>query len=290
MGKVYLFNPQPTDTAVAPLALTVNSASPSYQIPFARKTFDFVPSSTSGNRFPGTLPHGNDWVASNSVLVAGVPPNRLYQVTIPEPPPQTADLILYVYANRLLLFGTDGLFLRGYDPQTTGAHVAHTAPAADTAATAGASYAAVATASASAINGTVYVFNLFSETMSNFSPNGQSAGQIPGWSKGGSGQPPIFTPFVLKVGRVLNKNEAPGHIVNGSNDVSFIWPSGISGFTMTVDGNLFPITQNLFLYILRDRWFLMDQFGVQRGAGPIDLAAPENRDRHNHGNRPSKEG
>ena len=284
MGKVYLFNPQPTDTTVAPLAMTVNSALPAYQIPFARKTFDFVPSSTSGNRFPGTAPHGNDWVSSNSVLVAGIPPNLLYQVTLPEPPPQTADLILYVYANRLLLFGTNGLFLRSYEPQATGATAAH---AADDAVT---TYATEATASASAINGTVYVFNLFSEAMLSFSPNGMLVGQISGWSKGGSGQPPIFTPFVLKVGRVLNRNEAPGHIANGANDISFVWPSGISGFKMTVDGNLFPITQNLFLYILRDRWFLMDQFGVQRGAGPIDLAAPENRDRHNHGNRPSKEG
>jgi len=259
MAKVYLFNvqAQPSGSPTPPLKMYVNGDKTSYPISFTAKSFDYVPFSTFGNRVPGNLPQGNSFVRNNSVVVEGVPPPLAYQLDLPVPPPETADLILYIFAQTLILVGTDGVLLRQYLPLTTSRHESRP-PGAER-----------ETARLPDANGVVYVFNVFSETMSNFATNGGLAGTIPRWSSGQAGQPPIFTPDVLKVGRVLNPSEAPGHFVNGSNGAFFSWASGFFQLDLKIDGNLFPITQNLMLFILKDRWLLADQFGVQRGEGPV---------------------
>ena len=127
-------------------------------------------------------------------------------------------------------------------------------------------------------NGSVYVFNMFSETMSLFSTNGEKAGTIEAWSAGGAGQPPRFTPAALTVGRVLNANEAPGHFLNGINRVVVLWDSGLYTFTLRIDGSSYPISQDLALNIQADRWQFLDSNGTvaQDGkleAGPRRLAA-----------------
>ena len=253
MSKVYLFNPQPAELSSTPLLAVVNSAQPAYTIPFARKSFDYTPSSTSGNR-TGSSSSGNEFAWQNTFLVKGVSPDLQYQLDLPEPPPVTADLILYIFSRSLLLFGTDGNFLRSYSPLDT---MREKNPRS-------------AEMTAEAANGTVYVFNLFNEPMNPFSPNGKPAGSIAAWSPGRSGDPPIYTPNVLKVGRVLNSSEGAAHIFDGKNDIFLAWQSNTGHFPLSIDGGQFPITQNLFLFVLRDQWFLCDTYGVQKLSGRID--------------------
>jgi hypothetical protein len=125
-------------------------------------------------------------------------------------------------------------------------------------------------------NGKVYVFNVFSESINPFSTNGLSAGTISGWD---SSSDTPFTPAQLAVNRVLNASDAPGNFANGKNQVLFRWPSGLHHLELTIEGSEFPITQNLLLYIGRNRWTLYNEFGVVRaegvvGAGPAFGATP----------------
>jgi hypothetical protein len=250
MAKVYLFNPQPSEGTSGPLSALVNNAQPAYVIPFARKQFDYIPSSTSGNRSNSVS--GNSFAPRNKFLVHGIPPDELYQLDLPGP--QAADLILYIFARTLLLFGSDGVFLESYTPiQDERRGEPRTHPL-----------------EAQAANGVVYVYNLFNEQMNPFSPNGLSAGTIAGWSSGRSNEPPIYTPNVLKVDRVLNSSQGAGHIFNGRNNIYLVWPSRAGTFTLPIAGDQFPITQNLFLFVLRDQWFLADTYGVERLEGRID--------------------
>jgi hypothetical protein len=249
MGKVYLFNPQPSDGTSGTLS-AVNNAQPAYVIPFARKQSDYIPSSTSGDRSNSVS--GNNFAPTNKFLVRGIPPDELYELDLQGP--QAADLILYIFARKLLLFGTDGVFLKSYTPiQHERQCEPQTHPL-----------------EATAANGIVYVFNLFNERMDPFSPNGPSAGTIAGWSSGRGDEPPIYTPNVLMVDRVLNSSQGAGHIFNGRNSIYLAWPSRAGVFTLPIAGDQFPITQNLFLFVLRDRWFLADTYGVEKLEGRID--------------------
>jgi hypothetical protein len=254
MGKLYLFNPQTSDAPLSPLSVFVNGDPTPYRIRFTTLALDYVPFSTSGDRAAGPAPEGNKFVPDNTLLISGVPPTEQYRFDIPSAFPVTQDLILYIFQRSMVLLGGKGVLLREYRPQSSSkwrqSSRAHPA-------------------GARSQNGTVYVFNIFSERMELFSPNGVSAGVIPAWSQGRTGEPPIYTPSVLKVGRVLNLSEAPGNIVNGTNAITLLWPSGRFSFQLHIDGSKFPISQDLLLFILRDFWLLADQFGVQRGSGPI---------------------
>jgi hypothetical protein len=251
MGKVYLFNPQPSEGTSGTLS-AVNNAQPAYVIPFARKQFDYIPSSTSGNRSNSVSDNNNNFAPTNKFLVRGIPPDELYELDLPGP--QAADLILYIFVRTLLLFGSEGLFLKSYSPiQDECRHESRTPPL-----------------EANAANGVVYVFNLFNEQMNPFSPNGLSAGMIAGWSSGRGDEPPIYTPNVLKVDRVLNSSQGAGHIFNGRNNIYLARPSRVGAFTLPIAGDQYPITQNLFLFVLRDQWFLADTYGVEKLEGRID--------------------
>jgi len=111
-------------------------------------------------------------------------------------------------------------------------------------------------------NGSVYVFNVFSETVDRLSPNGDSAGTIGGWGTG-------YVPAVLKVARVLNANESPGKFYNGKNRVIISWASGTYHFDLPISGDQFPITIDLLLYISRNNWTLYDRSGVRVATGDV---------------------
>jgi hypothetical protein len=111
-------------------------------------------------------------------------------------------------------------------------------------------------------NGYIYVFNVFSEAMVFFSTNGLPVGEIPAWSLGGEGEPPLYTPASLAVERVLTWNESPGHFCNGKNVVFFLRESGLSRFLLELNGTRFPLSQPLVLYIDQLRWRLLEPSGV----------------------------
>jgi hypothetical protein len=110
-------------------------------------------------------------------------------------------------------------------------------------------------------NGSVYVFNVSSETMNPFNTNGMSAGEINGWDRN-------YTPQQLRVPRVLNRNESPGKFVNGTNMVILAWASGNGDCSIPI--NDIPLNQDLMLYVSKNRWVLYNQFGAVQTEGPIN--------------------
>jgi len=106
--------------------------------------------------------------------------------------------------------------------------------------------------------GKVYTFNVFSEEMEVFSVNGLQTSPIPAWSGGVNA--PLFTPASLAIDRTLNTST--GVFFNGKNRVILRWPSGIFTFELIIDGNRFPITQNLVLIIMQGRWQFINSYGT----------------------------
>jgi hypothetical protein len=129
-------------------------------------------------------------------------------------------------------------------------------------------------------NGKVYVFNLWSETME-LMPNSKSAGQIPGWGAAGGANP--YQPAELGVNRVLNRSDAPGHFVNGKNNIGFTWQSGFFGFELTIDSGSFPISQNLLLFVSQNVWILYNQGGVMVSTGPVNSGLTHEQSLHGVG-------
>ena len=98
-----------------------------------------------------------------------------------------------------------------------------------------------------------------------FSVNGLQTSPIPAWSDGANA--PLFTPASLAIDRTLNTST--GVFFNGKNRVILQWPSGIFTFELIIDGNRFPITQNLVLIIMQGRWQFIDSDGTVVDDGPL---------------------
>lgn len=261
MARVYLFNPQANEVPT-PLFLSalVNGSPIAYELDFSLERSQFVPASTSGQRTPGGAPSGNEFALHNSILVEEPEgPIQYPSVTLPEP--TTADLILYISRNHLLLLNTFGVVIAEFPELTpeTPFRLSRRDPIA---------CGDEASDIVLEAEGQIFVFNVFSEPMITFSVNGMSVGTIDGWSGGGGGEPSIFTPAVLPVLR--STQVTPGRFGDGDNIVVFTWPSATRSITVPVQGGFFPVIQNLLLYIFRNRWYLTTTFGAIVESGPID--------------------
>ena len=117
--------------------------------------------------------------------------------------------------------------------------------------------------------GSVFVFNVFSEDMDQFSANGKPVGvdpSIPAWSSGPA--PPKYAAFGLRVPRTLNKSDGPGKFFNGTNMIIVSW-SGEGGIlNVTIDGAKDPLFEDLALYVFRRNFCLLNSLGeiIQSGA------------------------
>lgn len=113
--------------------------------------------------------------------------------------------------------------------------------------------------------GNIYVFNVYSQTLS-LSTNGApiSAGDISGWPSNTDKTP--YRPFGAAVPRVLNASDGQGKFFNGTNLVSILWLDGLFGASIKISGAL---NQDMLLFIDRDSWRLVDQFGGDINSGSI---------------------
>ncbi|WP_041798312.1 hypothetical protein [Rhodopseudomonas palustris] len=120
-------------------------------------------------------------------------------------------------------------------------------------------------------NGSVYVFNVFSETLT-LSTNGVTVkdGDIPGWFTDAS---PKYRPNAVAVPRVLNASEGPGKFFNGTNRLTIQWADGLFGASVAIDGAAFPLIQDLLLFIDRNKWQLVNEYGVEKDTGQVIGAA-----------------
>lgn len=118
--------------------------------------------------------------------------------------------------------------------------------------------------------GNVYVFNVYSEDL-NLSVNGLqiSVGAIPGWSQSGNTR---YQPGSAAVPRVLNASDGPGNFFNGNNMLALVWLDGLFMAQIKVDGSQFPLNQDLLVFVSRNQWQLVNQFGTLVGNGQVILA------------------
>ncbi|KIZ47287.1 MULTISPECIES: hypothetical protein [Rhodopseudomonas] len=252
MARVYLFNPLISARYGPSQKIVVNSdATLPYIIKNTSPQIAYVPFSTSGARIPGNQPSGNSFVDSNTLMIT----NDLiwnYDFDLTGLP---GDLIAYLFRAQIVLIASSGNYLRTFQAISSSS------------ASAAEPLARAQHHGVDSTPGSVFVFNLFSEKLS-FSCNGAKVADIPAWSDGASAA--IYTPSDIPVAQVLNASDGQGKIFNGLNKITVITET-VGTFSLPVDGNQYPLIQNLLLYLMRDRWFLFDEFGVNCESGAIDL-------------------
>ena len=262
MARVYLFNPQTSNQRGGALQVTVNSAAPTYRIPYTYKVPNaYTPNSTSGNRVPGQ-PTGNDFGDHNDLAVGGVDGSLLYHLDISEWPGE--DLIAYLFDLSIALISSGGTFLEMLD--TTGSGPGLGADEDEPA-------AATPHFQTSPGNGagSVYIFNLFSDDTT-VSLNGGSIGTIKAWNPSGA-QP--YTPNSAVAARVTNENENFGAIWTGLNKIALHDSiSGDRAFDLTPPRQT---NQDLILYLLSDQWLLLPLPAGELRSGPIQRSSPGGR-------------
>jgi hypothetical protein len=98
------------------------------------------------------------------------------------------------------------------------------------------------------MNGNVYVFNVYSQTLT-VSINGLQieSGDIPDWSTGTGGA--RYRPNAAAVPRVLNASDSPGKFFNGPNNVTLSWLDGLYVANVRIDGGSLPLNQDLLLFV-----------------------------------------
>ena len=115
--------------------------------------------------------------------------------------------------------------------------------------------------------GSVYVFNVYSETLT-LSTNGAnvSAGEIPGWF---TNAVPKLRPNAVAVPRTLNASDGPGKFFNGKNSLTISWADGLFGAQVPIDGRQFPMVEDLLLFIDKNSWRLVNQYGIEVDSGSV---------------------
>jgi len=115
--------------------------------------------------------------------------------------------------------------------------------------------------------GNVYVFNIYSEDL-NLSVNGLpiSVGTIPGWSQSGNSR---YQPSSGTVPRVVNASDGPGNFFNGNNMLALNWLDGLFMAAIKVDGGQCPLNQDLLVFVSRNQWQMVNQFGVLVADGQV---------------------
>jgi len=265
MSRVYMFNPLTTPRPVPqPQKIFVNgdSADP-YNISLTYPARKYVPMSTSGDRIPGSQPNGNAFCDSNSLVVQNP---SLASVNYQFDPPPGADVIAYVFADRILLLKQDGEYADTYLPIPSPEQQVATfdSPRGRERS------AALATG-----RGSVYVFNVSPLTIT-FSANGGpiSSDPLQGWASTTDNYP--YTPTAQKVPRVLNQSDGFGQFWgtpdNGGSNQIVVTPdtSSAGQFTLSI---AYAINMDLFLYVLRDRWLLFDHLAEELDSGSISPIA-----------------
>lgn len=118
--------------------------------------------------------------------------------------------------------------------------------------------------------GNVYVFNVFSQDLT-LATNGLSVagGIIPAWTMSGTDK---YQPNVQPVPRKLNASDGPGNFFNGTNALSINWLDGLFIASVPINGAAFPMNEDILLFIERNKWQLVSQFGVFISSGDV-LAA-----------------
>jgi hypothetical protein len=115
--------------------------------------------------------------------------------------------------------------------------------------------------------GSVYVFNVCSETLT-LGTNGMSvaAGEIPGWFANAA---PKYRPNAVVVPRTLNAGDGPGKFFNGRNSLTIAWADGLFAAQVQIDGRVFPMIEDLLLFIDKNTWRLLNGYGIEVGSGAV---------------------
>ena len=115
--------------------------------------------------------------------------------------------------------------------------------------------------------GSVYVFNVCSETLT-LGTNGMTvgAGEIPGWF---TNAVPKYRPNGVAVARTLDSSDGPGKFFNGRNSLTVSWADGLFAAQVLIDGRIFPMIEDLLLFIDKNTWRLLNGYGTEVGCGAV---------------------
>jgi hypothetical protein len=131
--------------------------------------------------------------------------------------------------------------------------------------------------------GKVTVFNCFNEPITGLSVSGNGVGNVTGWSTGGTGSPPQYTPSSITVPR--SKYAAAGTFAIGANPIIVPWDSFTGRASITIPSSVpgsgpISLDQDLMLYITANEAFLTTQFGYVVGdpfpiSGSLSSQSPD---------------
>jgi hypothetical protein len=115
--------------------------------------------------------------------------------------------------------------------------------------------------------GSVYVFNVCSETLA-LGTNGMAVGggEIPGWFANAA---PKYRPNSVAVPRTLNASDGPGKFFNGRNSLTISWADGLFAAQVRIDGRVFPMIEDLLLFIDKNTWRLLNGYGIEVESGAV---------------------
>ncbi|APV48310.1 hypothetical protein BWI17_00600 [Betaproteobacteria bacterium GR16-43] len=116
--------------------------------------------------------------------------------------------------------------------------------------------------------GSVYIFNVCSSTL-NVSLNGLPVLALPGWERRG---PSMYQPGGGTVPRSASASEGSRNFLNGNNWLGLTWEDGQSFVQVGIDGTALPLNMDILLFVQRNKWRLVDQYGNERASGDITRA------------------
>ncbi len=117
--------------------------------------------------------------------------------------------------------------------------------------------------------GSVYVFNLYSEPISNLIIGGYPAGSINGYANGGSAPP--YTPASLSVPRARYAAGSAAFAL-GANQLQVPWDSFQGMTTVTIPTGSVSLDDSLLLLLAVNEAILLNTRGYVLSSSPVQLA------------------
>jgi hypothetical protein len=117
--------------------------------------------------------------------------------------------------------------------------------------------------------GSVYVFNLYSEPISNLTIGGYPAGGINGYANGGSA--PLYTPASLSVPRTKFPTGSAAFAL-GANQLQVLWDSFRGMTSVTIPADSVSLDDSLLLLLAMNEAILLNTRGYVLSSSPVQLA------------------
>lgn len=117
--------------------------------------------------------------------------------------------------------------------------------------------------------GNVYVINVTGGDLQLILNGGPAGRTIPGWSSGPADR---YRPNSAAVPRTLDASDSPGKFWNGTNEVLLRQLDATYRASIPIVGAENPLNQDLLLLVERNKWQLVNGYGLAVASGDVDSA------------------